>query len=221
MRIRHLHSALCLVPLAMASAVSPAAAQVPVNDAARTKEETNTAVCMQRARTFKQSSVTPSRGVTSSVTTKADLAGMQQVNGAAVSGSPLSGTSIANSDLSILLAVGQSVQALKTKNVGQVVNALAAVAAAINANTSTLKNQATAIGSANSLQGAFDQNTAARLSGAQIWNQAIQAVTTTVRLRNQRLVDQAAADSAAAKVMAYDPGSVSFVGGNGGNGGNE
>ncbi|API57497.1 hypothetical protein BMW22_38940 (plasmid) [Rhizobium leguminosarum] len=169
---------------------------------------------MQRARTFKQSSVAPSRGVTSSVTTKADLAGIQQVSGAAVSGSPLSGTSIANSDLSILLAVGQSVQALKTRNVGHVVSALAAVAAAISANTSTLKSQANAIGSANSLQGAFDQNTAARLSGAQIWNQAIQAVTTTVRLRNQRLVDQAAAESAAAKVMTYDPGSISFVGGN-------
>jgi predicted nucleotidyltransferase len=217
MRTRHPHGALCLALLATAWAVSPAAAQVPVNDAARTKEETNTAVCTQRARTFKQSSVAPSRGVTSSVTTKADLAGIQQVNGATVFGSPLSGTTIANSDLSILLAVGQSVQALKTKNVGQVMNALAAVAAAINANTSTLKSQQGAIGTANSLQGAFDQNTAARLSGAQIWNQAIQAVTTTVRLRNQRLVDQAAADSAAAKVMTYDPGSVSFVGGNGGN----
>ncbi|NTI52830.1 hypothetical protein G6L94_31385 [Agrobacterium rhizogenes] len=169
---------------------------------------------MQRARTFKQSSVTPSRGVTTSVTSKGDLAGIKQVSGAGISGSPFSGTSIANSDLSILLAVGQSVQALKTKNTGQVVSALAAVAAAISANRSTLKNQATAIGTANSLQGAFDQNTAARLSGAQIWNQTIQAVTTTVQLRNQRLVDQAAAESAATKVMTYDPGSVSFVGGN-------
>jgi hypothetical protein len=32
-------------------------------------------------------------------------------------------------------------------------------------------------------------------------------------MRNQRLVDQAAAASAAAKVMTYDPASVSFVGG--------
>ncbi|MQB34243.1 hypothetical protein DXT93_27510 [Agrobacterium rhizogenes] len=169
---------------------------------------------MQRARTFKQSSVTPSRGVTTSVTSKGDLAGIKQVNGVDISGSTLSGTSIANSDLSILLAVGQSVQALKTKNAGQVVSALAAVAAVISANTSTLKNQQSTIGTANSLQGAFDQNTAARLSGAQIWNQTIQAVTTTVQLRNQRLVDQAAAESAATKVMTYDPGSVSFVGGN-------
>jgi hypothetical protein len=168
---------------------------------------------MERARTFKQSSMAPSRGVTTSVTTKGDLAGIQPVNGAAVIGSPLSGTSIANSDLSILLAAGLSVQALKTKNVGQTVNALAAVAAAISTNTSTLKSQEAAIGTATSLQGAFDQNTAARLSGAQIWNQAIQAATSTVQMRNQRLVDQAAAASAAAKVMTYDPASVSFVGG--------
>ncbi|GAJ96134.1 hypothetical protein [Rhizobium rhizogenes] len=214
MRARDRDIQLCLALLIAASAISPALAQVPVNDAARTTKETNTAACMQRARTFKQSSVTPSRGVTTSVTSKGDLAGIKQVSGAGISGSPFSGTSIANSDLSILLAVGQSVQALKTKNTGQVVSALAAVAAAISANTSTLKNQATAIGTANSLQGAFDQNTAARLSGAQIWNQTIQAVTTTVQLRNQRLVDQAAAESAATKVMTYDPGSVSFVGGN-------
>jgi hypothetical protein len=205
---------LCLALLITASAISPALAQVPVNDAARTTQETNTAVCVQRARTFKQSSVTPSSAVTASVTSKGDLAGIQQVDGAYISGSTLSGTSIANSDLSILLAAGQSAQALKTKNVGQVVSALAAAAAAISANTSTLKNQATVIGTANSLQGAFDQNTAARLSGAQIWSQTIQAVTTTVQMRNQRLVDQAAAESAATKVMTYDPGSVSFVGGN-------
>jgi hypothetical protein len=214
MRARDRNIQLCLTLLIAASAISPALAQVPVNDAARTTQETNTAACMQRARTFKQSSVTPSRGVTTSVTSKGDLAGIKQVSGADISGSPLSGTSIANSDLSILLAVGQGVQALKTKNAGQVVSALAAVAAALSANTSTLKNQANAIGTANSLQGAFDQNTAARLSGAQIWNQTIQAVTTTVQIRNQRLVDQAAAESAATKVMTYDPGSVSFVSGN-------
>ncbi|WP_245472527.1 hypothetical protein [Rhizobium jaguaris] len=201
-----------LLLLTTSTLPSPAQAQVPVNDAARTTQETNTAVCMQRARTFKQSSVSPSRSVTNSVTTKNDLAGMQQVSGASVSGSPLSGTAIGNADLSILLAFGQGIQALKTKNVGQAVSGMAAVTSAITANTATLKTQATTIGTANSLQGAFDQNTTARLSGAQVWNQAIQATTTTVQLRNQHLIDQAAAESAASKVMTYDPGAVSFVG---------
>lgn len=212
-RNRNLSASMCLVVLVAMSGISPTMAQVPVNDAARTTEETKTAVCVQRARTFKQSSVAPSRGVTSSVTAKGDLAGIPPISGAAISGSPLSGTAIGTSDLSILLATGSSVQALKTRNIGQVVSALAATAAAISANTSTLQNQAATIGNAN-LQGAFDQNTTARLSGAQIWNQAIQSATTTVRLRNQRLVDQAAAESAASKVMTYDPGSVSFINGN-------
>ncbi|MBZ5763365.1 hypothetical protein LAV84_28015 [Rhizobium sp. VS19-DR104.2] len=213
-RNRNLSASVCLVVLVTPLVISPTMAQVPVNDAARTTEKTKTAVCVQRARTFKQSSVAPSRGVTSSVTATGDLAGIPPISGAAISGSPLSGTAIGNSDLSILLATGSSVQALKTRNIGQVVSALAATAAAISANTATLQNQATAIGNANSLQGAFDQNTTARLSGAQIWNQAIQSATTTVRLRNQRLVDQVAAESAASKVMTYDPGSVSFINGN-------
>lgn len=204
---------LCLPSLAAISIAFSASAQVPINDEARGKQETNTAVCMQRARTFKQSSVAPSRGVTSTVTSKNDLAGIQQVNGATIFGSAFSGTSVGNVDLSILLAVGQSVQALKTKTTGQVVSALATVATAISTNSSMLKSQQNAIGTANSLQGAFDQNTAARLSGAQVWNQAIQAVTTRVQIRNQRLVDQAAAESAATKVMTYDPGSASFVDG--------
>ncbi|WFU07332.1 hypothetical protein QA648_36230 (plasmid) [Rhizobium sp. CB3171] len=207
-----LNHLICFLFLTIATPPSPALAQVPVNDAARTTRETNTAVCMQRARTFKQSSVSPSRSVTNSVTTKNDLAGMQQVSGAGVSGSPLSGTTIGNSDLSILLAFGQGVQALKTKNLGQAVSGMAAVASAVTANTATLKAQATTIGTANSLQGAFDQNTAARLSGAQVWNQAVQATTTTIQMRNQRLIDQAAAESAASKVMTYDPSAVSFVG---------
>ncbi|SCB40506.1 hypothetical protein [Rhizobium hainanense] len=211
------------ISLALVGVVSiawTAQAEVPVNDASRTTKETNIAACMQRARTYKQSTVAPSRGVTTSLSTQGDLAGVGQVNGASVSGSPLSGTTIGNSDLAILLAVGQGVTALKTKNAGQVVNALAAVAAAISSNASTLKSQQNAIGTANSLQGAMDQNSAVRLSGAQIWNQAIGAVNTTVQMRNQRLIDAAAAESAATRVMTYNPAKASFVNDDAGNGGN-
>ncbi|OEC93633.1 hypothetical protein A9Z06_09275 [Rhizobium sp. YK2] len=175
---------------------------------------------MQRARTYKQSTVAPSRGVTTSFSTQGDLAGVGQVSGASVSGSPLSGTTIGSSDLAILLAIGQGVAALKTKNAGQTVNALAAVAAAISSNASTLKSQQNAIGMTNSLQGAFDQNSSVRVSGAQIWNQAIGAVNTTVQMRNQRLIDAAAAESAATKIMTYDPARASFVNDNKPGGGN-
>ncbi len=202
-----------LLSLALAAGISiawTAQAEVPVNDAARTSKETNTAVCMQRARTYKQSTVAPSRGVTTSFSTQRDLAGVGQVSGASVSGSPLSGTTIGNSDLAILLAA-RGIASLKTKNAGQVFNALAAVAAAISSNASTLKRQQNAIGASSSLQGAFDQNSAVRLSGTQIWNQAIGAVNTTVQLRNQRLIDAAAAESAATRIMTYDPAKASFV----------
>ena len=222
-----------LISLTLVAGISiawAAQAEVPVNDASRTTKETNIAACMQRARTYKQSTVAPSRGVTTSFSTQGDLAGVGQVNGASVSGSPLSGTTIGNNDFAILLAVGQvtanagafvaRVTALKTKNAGQAVNALAAVAAAISSNASTLKSQQTAIGTANSLQGAMDQNSAVRLSGAQIWNQAIGAVNTTVQMRNQRLIDAAAAESAATRVMTYDPAKASFVNDNTPSGGN-
>ncbi|MFW8609948.1 MULTISPECIES: hypothetical protein [Rhizobium] len=208
---RRAHFSICMALLSAACFAFPALAEVPVNDAARTVKEQKTAVCMQRARTFRQATVAPSRGMTNSVATKNDLGGMQQVNGNAVSGSPLSGSSIGNSDLSILLTVGQGATALKTRNVGQVVNALAAVSSAIKANSKTLGKQQATIGTAGLLQGALDQNTTARLSGSQIWNQAIGAANTTVQLRNQRLIDAAEAESSAAKVMTYDSGKVSFV----------
>lgn len=179
----------------------PALAQVPVNDAERTDTETRTKVCMQRARTFKQASVSPNRGIHGSVTTTKDLAGMLGVSGQSVLGATLNGTSIAGNDFQILMAVVSSIQAMKTKNVGQAINSLAAVAAAIEANTTTLKSQSAAIGTASTQQGAFDQNTMARLSAAQVWNEAIQAVTSRNTMRNQKLLDEAAAESALSNFM--------------------
>ncbi|SOC81781.1 hypothetical protein SAMN05421890_0161 [Ensifer adhaerens] len=108
--------------------VAPAAAQVPVNDAARTDTETRTRVCMTRARTFKQASVSPSRGVTVSVTSSHDTAGIAVVSGQSVFGATFSGTTIAGSEFQVIAAVVGSIAAIKTDNVGQVLNSLAAVA---------------------------------------------------------------------------------------------
>ena len=114
--------------------VAPAAAQVPVNDAARTDTETRTRVCMTRARTFKQASVSPSRGVTVSVTSSHDTAGIAVVSGQSVFGATFSGTTIAGSEFQVIAAVVGSIAAIKTDNVGQVLNSLAAVASATRAN---------------------------------------------------------------------------------------
>ncbi len=181
--------------------VAPAAAQVPVNDAARTDTETRTRVCMTRARTFKQASVSPSRGVTVSVTSSHDTAGIAVVSGQSVFGATFSGTTIAGSEFQVIAAVVGSIAAIKTDNVGQVLNSLAAVASAIAANQSALKAQSTTIGASSTQQGAFDQNTVTRLSAAQVWNQAIEAVNTRNTMRNQKLLDQAAGESAFSDFM--------------------
>lgn len=187
--------------LAGGSAMTPVLAQVPTNDAQRTDTETRTKVCMKRARTFKQASVAPTQGVHSSVTSKNDLGGMGGVSGQSVLGGAMSGSVIGGSDFKILMAVASGIEAMRTKNIGQAVNSLAAVAAAIQSNTTTLNTQSTTIGTATTQQGAFDQNTMTRLSTAQIWNQALQAITSRNAMRNQKLLDQAAAESALSNFM--------------------
>ncbi|WP_236776426.1 hypothetical protein [Agrobacterium tumefaciens] len=190
-----------VILLLTATAGAPAVAQVPTNDAKRTDTETRTKVCMKRARTFKQASVAPTQGVHSSFTTKNDLGGMNGVSGQSVLGGALSGSSIGGSDFQILMAVANGIEAMRTKNIGQAVNSLAAVAAAIQSNTTTLNTQSATIGTATTQQGAFDQNTMTRLSTAQIWNQAIQAMSNRNAMRNQKLLDQAAAESALSNFM--------------------
>src|SRR5262245_50078598 len=56
-------------------------AEVPVADAQREGSETNTAVCMQRARTFKQGSVAPTKNIHGSVTIQSDTGGIRSVTG--------------------------------------------------------------------------------------------------------------------------------------------
>ena len=189
------------VLLGIVVAGAPAVAQVPVNDAARTDTETRTRVCMTRARTFKQASVSPSRGVTVSVTSSHDTAGISVVSGQSVFGATFSGTTIAGSEFQVIAALAGSIAAIKTENVGQVLNSLAAVASAIAANHSALTAQSTTIGASSTQQGAFDQNTFARLSAAQVWNQAIEAVNTRNTMRNQKLLDQVAGESALSDFM--------------------
>ena len=186
-------------------------AQVPVNDAQREKSETSTAVCMERARTFKQGTVAPTKNVHGSVTIKNDTGGIKSVTGETVIGKALTGTTISGNDFALLLGVANTVQAIKTKNVGQAVASLAAVAAAISANSTSLSTQSGTIGTATTIKGALEQNAVTRLTNAQVWNQAIQAVATTNQLRNQRLLDLTAAASATAKAMTYDPSAVTLT----------
>jgi hypothetical protein len=204
---------LSLIALIVSSLVVPVQsfAQVPVTDAQREKTETNTAVCMVRARTFKQGTVAPTKNIHGSVTMKSDTGGIRSVTGQTVIGQLMTGTKIGGDDFALLLAAAHTVQAIKTKNVGQAVASLAAVAAAISANSMSLETQSGTIGQATTIKGAFEQNAVTRLTNAQVWNQATQAVGTANQLRNQRLLDLAAAASATAKVMTYDPSKVTLT----------
>lgn len=187
--------------LVIGSAMTPVMAQVPVNDAARTDTETRTKVCMTRARTFKQATVSPTEGVKTSMTATGDTAGMGSVSGQSIFGSAFSGTTIAGNDFQILGAIANGIEGLKSNNAGQVLNSLAAVAAALSANRTALQAQSAAIGASTTQKGAFDQNTMARLAAAQVWNQAIEAVTTRNSMRNQKILDQAADESALSNFM--------------------
>ena len=196
------HTTLVAFVLIIGSTMTSVLAQVPVNDAARTETETRTKVCMTRARTFKQATTSPTEGIRTSMTATADLSGMGGVSGQSVFGSMFSGTTIAGNDFQILGAIASGIEALKTNNAGQVLNSLAAVAAAISANRTALQSQSEAIGASTTQKGALDQNTMARISASQVWNQAISAVNTRNSMRSQKLLDQAADESALSNFLA-------------------
>jgi hypothetical protein len=83
----------------------------------------------------------------------------------------------------------------------QVLSALSNVSGALATNSGALTAAAAMVGTLNPSQGAWDQNTAARLAAIATWNQAIQAATTTAQLRNQLLLSRLSAAAAAAAMM--------------------
>lgn len=189
----------------------PAFAQVPTNDAERTGKESNTQVCMERARTYKKRTEAPTTGVRGSFATQGGGGSLSQSGGANIMGGALSGTNVGGIDLSGIMAVVGGVTSLKSKNAGQVINALSAVSSAIEQNKGDLSSQGQAIGSVNTIQGAFDQNSSGRLSEGAIWGQAVQSGSTRLQLQNQQLLDQTAAASATANIMDYDKSKVRLV----------
>ncbi|MGO4450436.1 hypothetical protein AB4Y96_16060 [Phyllobacterium sp. TAF24] len=189
----------------------PAIAQVPTNDAERTVKETNTRTCMERARTYKQRTESPTNGVRGSFADQGGGGSLSQSGNGNIMGGALSGTNVGGVDLAGIMAVVGGVASLKSNNAGQVLNALSAVSAAIEQNKSGLAGQGQAIGSVNSIQGAFEQNSSGRLSEAGLWGQAVQGGTTRLQLQNQQLLDQTAAASAAANIMDYDSSKAKIV----------
>nr|WP_181377332.1 hypothetical protein [Ochrobactrum sp. LM19]AJW30001.1 hypothetical protein pLM19O2_p56 [Ochrobactrum sp. LM19] len=184
----------------------PARAEVPVNDASRLGKETNTRVCMERSRTYKKRAEKPTEGVRDSFASPGSapapsLAGTDPVNGGTFNGMNVGGV-----DLSAIMFTAGAIAAIKARNSGEALGAIAATTAAIAANQAALAAQGQSIGSADTVQGAMDQNSAARLSSTNVWNQAIEAGNTTLKLRNQALLDEAAAASKAARIWEASGG---------------
>jgi hypothetical protein len=182
-----------------------ALAQVPTNDAARLKEEDKTARCMLRSRTYKDNTLKPSEGVKGSVV------------------APQSGGTSMNAGTSYVIGPGQSsgivhgvdvgalidgtlgvINAVQGKNYAAMAQSIGALAAVIEANMQGLNQGKAQIGSVQSLQGAWDQNSQARIGTVGVWGQAIQAGSIRLRYENDKLIRMLDEGSNRQKMLTYD-----------------
>jgi hypothetical protein len=197
-------------------------AQVPVADVLREAKETATANCMTAAQQFNTQTVAPTKGTQGSVVSPGaataaptaavgttDLTGGAGTAAAVTSLSPgaVFTESVGSINLSPLVTSFGSVFSRAQGgafNIGTAIETLAAISAAttgLQANSSALRSASRAVGALNPSQGAWDQNSAGRLAGTGVWNQAVQAADVTMQLRNQILLSRIMAASAAANFM--------------------
>jgi len=206
-----------------------AVAQVPTADVAREAKERQTAGCTTRAAAAKAATVEPSQGVKGSLATPSAAAPSAAVGAANVTGLPSTGATIStNSGLGTF--VGSTVSGINlgaltsagagspvtlgqssVATVGQAVGALSGLAAALQMNGPALNGAGAGIGSINAAQGAWNQNTSARIGAASVWGQAIQTATIALQLRNLMLLQQTARASGQASVMTYDATKAALV----------
>jgi hypothetical protein len=200
------------LPLLGALVTTGALAQVPVNDAARLKEEDKTARCMLRSRTYKDNTLKPTEGVKESVV--APKAGGASMN-AGVSNviTPGPTTGIVNGvDVGALIGGTLGViNAVQGKNYAAMAQSIGALAAVIEANMQGLNQGKAQIGSVQSLQGAWDQNSQARVGTVGIWGQAIQAGSMRLQFENDKLIRMLDEASNRQKMLTYDRSKARLV----------
>jgi len=198
-------------------------AQVPVADVQREAKETATANCMTAAQQFNTQTVAPTKGTQGSVVSPGaataaptaavgatDLTGGAGTAAAITSLSPgaASTGSVGSINLSPLVtSVGSVFGGAQggAFNIGTAIQALGAISTVttgLQANSGALTTASQTVGTLNPSQGAWDQNSAGRLAGTGIWNQAVQAAGVTMQLRNQILLSRIMAASAAANFMS-------------------
>ncbi|MPR08856.1 hypothetical protein [Microvirga tunisiensis] len=187
-------------------------AQVPVEDAARLKEEDRTARCMLRSRTYKDNTLQPTRGVKESVVAPkaggASMnAGTSDIIGPGSTLGVVNGIDVAELISGILGGIG----AVQGKNFAAMAQSISALSAAIEANMQGLNQGKAQIGAVESLQGAWGQNSQARIGTVGIWGQAIQAGSIRLQYENDRLIRMLDEASQRQKVLTYDPADVRLV----------
>jgi hypothetical protein len=182
-----------------------ALAQVPVDDAARLKEEDKTARCMLRSRTYKDNTVKPTEGVKASVVAPQSggpsmNAGVSNVLGPGQTSGVVNGV-----DVGALVGGALGViNAVQGKNYAAMAQSIGALSAVIEANMQGLNQGQAQIGAVESLQGAWDQNSQARIGTVGIWGQAIQAGSIRLQYENDKLIRMLDEASNRQKTLTYD-----------------
>jgi hypothetical protein len=204
--------ALSLAPVLGVLVTTGALAQVPTNDAARLKEEDKTARCILRSRTYKDNTLKPSEGVKGSVIApQAERASMNAGVSNVLTPGPTAGV-VNGVDVGALVGGTLGViGAIQGKNYAAMAQSIGALAAVIEANMQGLNQGKAAIGSVDSLQGAWDQNSQARIGTVGVWGQAIQAGSIRLQYENDKLIRQLEEASQRQKIMTYDPAKARLV----------
>jgi hypothetical protein len=220
----------CAGPLVFAEP-SGALAQVPTADVAREAKETQTAGCTTRAAAANAATVQPSQGVKGSLVAPSAAASSATVGATSVSGLPsagaaaitnsglgtFAGSTVSGINLGALTSAGVGAGSVVTlgqssvATVGQAVGALSGLAAALQMNGPALNGAGAGVGAISAAQGAWNQNTSARIGAASVWGQAMQTGTVALQLRNLMLLQQTARASGQASVMTYDASKAAFV----------
>lgn len=191
-----------------------ALAAVPVADAPREGTEKSISDCMKKARQSKDDTLKPSKGITGSVKSPGTGAGQTPGGTKDVTGTTAdAGNKVANLDVSPMMAYGpQSVGGLSVKSAAQSVASSQAVSGALSDSVGGFQSAGASVGGTDPIQGAWNQNSVARVGNGSLWNQGIQVAAVVADLMTQRTLRGVYAQNADAAVMSFDPMLMTLVG---------
>ena len=201
-------------------AAVPASAAIPVTDSANEAQEKKISDCMQKARVYKQQTLTPAQGITKSVKTPGSATGsIPQVGTTDVTGQGASGATgyVSGIDFTPLATPAQigspvlTPGSISLDTVAQAVQALSNMSGALSGNKTGQIAAAAAVGVLSLIQGSWDQNSSARLNNIAQWNQVLMGLSTTAGLFNLQSINALVGASNAAAFMTFNPEKATLV----------